>query len=102
MILMLIFNFDYAKIPNFYFHCTGSLAFSVLMGTTVFLLFLLCCKKGTVFKIFTFTTAAILLSDLVLLFIFKETALIEALPIFAAYAMLNTVIFRRDKVEIKR
>ena len=102
MVLMLIFNFDYGKMPDYYFHCAGSLAFSVIMGTAVFLLFLLCYKKGFVFKAYTYVTAAILLSDLVLLFIFKENALIEALPIFAAYIMLTTVNLRRDKVEIKR
>ena len=65
-------------------------------------MFLLCYKKALIFKIFTYLTAAILLTDLAMLIVFKENALIEALPIFAGYIMLNAVIFRRDRIEVKR
>jgi hypothetical protein len=102
MALILAFDFDYSLKPDYYLHCTGSLAFSVIMGTTLFLLFLLNYKKSLMFKIFTYFTAAILLIDLALLIIIKENALIEALPIFAAYIMLTAVNMRREKVEIKR
>ena len=102
MSLTLAFDFDYDIIPDYYLHCSGSLAFSVIMGTTLFILFLLNYKRASVFKLLTFITAAILLIDLLLLIIFKENALIEALPIFAAYIMLSVVNARRDKIEIKR
>ncbi len=99
--LTLAFDFKYEKMPDYNLHCTGSLTFSVVMGFTLFLLFLLCYKKAKLFKILTYLTAAILLTDLLMLIIFKENALIEALPIFAGYIMLNTVLFRRDKLEVK-
>jgi len=102
MILFLCFDFDYDNKLSYYLHCTGSLLFSVVMGTTIFLLFLLCYKKALVFKVLTYLCAATLIIDLVMLLIFKENALIEALPIFAGFIMLNTVILRRDKVEIKQ
>ncbi len=100
--LFLIFEFDYDIMPDYYLHCAGSLAFSVVMGTTMFLLFLLCYKKGLIFKVFTFMSASMLLIDLVMLLIFKENALIEALPIFAGYIMLSIVNLRRDRIEIKQ
>jgi len=102
MVLFLTFNFDYDNKTSYYLHCAGSLSFSVIMGTTIFLLFLLCFKKGLIFRILTFLCAAILLTDLFMLLIFKENALIEVLPIFAGFIMLNTVIFRRDKIETKQ
>lgn len=102
MALTLGFDFEYDKKPDYYFHCVGSLLFSVITGITVFLLFLLCYKKGTMFKIFTYVTALILLADFVLLLIYKETGLIEVVPIFAGIIMLNATNFRRDRVEITR
>ena len=102
MVLFLRFDFLYNVYPDYYLHCAGSLTFSVVMGTTLFLLFLLCYKKGTVFKIFTYLTAAVLLTDFILLLIFKETALIETLPIFAGYIMLSIVNLRRERIEIKQ
>ena len=102
MTLFLIFDFDYDIMPDYYIHCAGSLAFSVVMGTTMFLLFLLCYKKGFVFKSLTYLSAVVLLIDLLMLVIFKENALIEALPIFAGYIMLSTINLRRDKIEIKQ
>ena len=102
MALTLIFRFDYNIKPDYYFHCAGSLVFSVVTGATVFILFALCYNKAVIFKVLTFITGAILICDLVFLLIFKETGIIEALPIFAGYAMLSAVNLRRDKVELKR
>lgn len=102
MALTLLFNFDYDLKPDYYFHCVGSLLFSAIMGVTIFLLFLLSYKKGKLFVVFTFASAGILLVDLVLLLIFKETGLIEVVPIFAGYIMLSSVNLRRDRVEITR
>lgn len=102
MILTLCFDFDFSKKPDYYIHCIGSLTFSAVMGFTIFLLFLLCCKKDKMFRAFTFITAGILITDLILLFIFKETGLIEAVPIFAGYILLAATNLRRDKIEAYR
>ncbi len=102
MILTLCFDFDYSLKPDYYIHCIGSLTFSAVMGITIFLLFLLCCNKGLIFRVFTFITAGILITDLILLLIFKETGLIEAVPIFAGYVLLSIINLRRDKVEALR
>lgn len=102
MLLTLCFDFDYDKKLQYILHCAGSLTFSVVMGITIFLLFVLCYKKSVMFKIFTVITAIILLVDLVFLLIYKETALIEVLPIFAGYLLLGIVNFREEKIGITR
>jgi uncharacterized membrane protein len=102
MILTLSFNFEYNKYPDYYLHCIGSLGFSAIMGVNIFILFASNYKKGNLFKAFTFISAGILLTDLICLLIFKETALIEVLPIFAGYILLCITNLRRDKVEAKR
>ncbi len=99
MALTLAFRFDYDIMPDYYFHCVGSLLFSVVTGVTIFVLFLLNYKKCRLFKIFTYLTAAILLVDFVLLLIFKETGLIEIVPVFAGYIMLSATNMRRERVE---
>lgn len=102
MMLTLAFDFDYDKKVQYFLHCTGSLAFSGIMGVVVFLLFLLNHKKGLIFRLFTYASGIILIIDLICLLILKETAMIEAVPIFAGYIMLCTVNLRREKIEIKR
>lgn len=102
MVLTLCFDFDYDIKPDYYFHCVGSLAFSVVTGATIFILFLLNYKKGSIYKIFTYLTATILLVDLILLLIFKETGLIEIVPVFAGYIMLSVINMRRERVEITK
>lgn len=100
MVLTLAFDFDYDKKLQYFLHCAGSLTFSAIMGITVFLLFLFNHKKAEIFKIFTYVSGLILIADLICLLIFKETAMIETVPIFAGYIMLGTVNLRREKVEI--
>lgn len=102
MALTLIFDFDYDIKPDYYFHCFGSLMFSVVMGVTIFVLFVLCFAKSHVFEAFTYITAFILLADLTLLLIYKETALIEVFPIFSGYIMLTISNLRRDKIEVNK
>lgn len=102
MILTLTNDFDFDKKVQYFLHCGGSLTFSAVTGITIFLFFLLNYKKDVLFKIFTYITAAILIADLICLLIFKETGLIEALPIFAGYLLLGTVNLRREKVELTR
>ncbi|MBQ9516815.1 MAG: hypothetical protein IJR60_01895 [Eubacterium sp.] len=102
MLLTLMFDFEYRKMPDYYLHCAGSLAFSAVTGGAVLILFILTYKKAKMFCAFTWITGIILASDLICLLIFKETGLIEALPVFAGYLMLGLTNLRRDKVEIKR
>ncbi len=97
MAMTLIFRFDYDIKPDYYYHCAGSLMFSISMGINVFLLFLLSKRKAL-----CTVTALILISDIIFLIIFKETGLIEAVPIFAGIIMLNIYIFRGEKIEAAR
>lgn len=99
MILTLCFDFDYYAKPDYYFHCIGSLLFSAIMGVTIFILFFLIKNQSRIYLIFTYITAIILITDLIFLLIFKETGLIEALPIFAGYVLLGITNLRRDKIE---
>jgi presenilin-like A22 family membrane protease len=102
MILTLSFDFDFDKKTDYYLHCIGSLTFSVVMGVTIFILFVICYNKDKIFRFFTFVTAGILLVDLVCLIIFKENALIEVIPVFAGYVMLSTVNMRGNSLETVR
>ncbi|MCR5207280.1 MAG: hypothetical protein K6C14_02235 [Eubacterium sp.] len=97
MALTLIFRFDYDIKPDYYLHCAGSLLFSAVTGVSVFLLFAL--KKE---KTLAGLTALILTGDLICLLIFKETGLIEALPIIAGLIMLTYSNLRRDGIEASR
>lgn len=96
MALTLSCDFDYSKHSEYLAHCIGSLAFSAVTGTLVFLLFLL-----TKRYIRASICAIILLVDLVLLLIFKETALIEIVPIFAGYILLLTYNFEKERILIE-
>lgn len=102
MLLTLVFVFDYNVKPDYYFHCAGSLMFSAVTGAAVLILFILAYKKATLFRIFAWATGIILAADFVCLLIFKETGLIEALPVFAGYIMLAISNMRSEKVEIKQ
>lgn len=95
IILTLCFDFDYNKHTQYLLHCTGSLTFSAVMGVTVFLLFFL--SKSYYLAA---VSAAILITDLILLIIFKETAFIELMPIFSGYIMLNIHSLREEKKHI--
>lgn len=98
IILTVCFDFDYNKQTEYWLHCIGSLAFSASMGITVFLLLLLSKKY-----ILTAICGVVLISDLVLLIIFKETAFIELYPIITGYILLNlnNYIKGRERLEIK-
>lgn len=102
MTLTLINRFDYDIKFEYYLHCTGSLLFSASTGVCIFLLFFLLKSREKIYLIFCIITATILLIDLICLIIFKETGLIEALPIFAGYILLTVTNLRRDRVEIRR
>ena len=73
------------------------MAFSIISGITVFLLFLLCFRRGVIFRVFTLVTALTLICDTVFLIIYKETGLIESVPIIIAYIMLCTVNMLKEK-----
>lgn len=83
MLLTLTCDFDYSKYSQYIAHCIGSLVFSAVSGILVFLLFLL--KKEYRMSAIT---GLILIGDLIFLILFKETALIEIIPIFYGYIML--------------
>ncbi len=88
MALTLFCDFDYLKRTEYLLHCAGSLTFSVLTGVCVFLIFLLNYKNGRLYAVFTYIVGAILLCDLALLLIFKQTALIEAVPVLFALVIM--------------
>lgn len=96
MILTLGCDFDYNIYPQYLAHCIGSLAFSAVTGIAVFLLFVL--TKNYISAVIC---GVVLLSDLVLLFIFKETALIEIVPIFVGYILLLVHNLRGEKIKIE-
>lgn len=96
MILTICFDFDYSKHTEYVLHCAGSLTFSAVMGITVFLLFLL--SKN---YMFTVISGAVLITDLILLIIFKETALIELMPILSGYIMLCIHNLKKENVKIE-
>ena len=65
------------------------------MGITVFLLFLL--SKS---YILAAISGVVLIADLVLLLIFKETAIIELMPIFTGYILMSIHNFKKEKILI--
>lgn len=99
MLLTLSCDFNYDKYSQYILHCIGSLTFSALMGILVLLLFIL--KKNWLFSLIS---AAILIVDLILLLIYKETALIEITPIFVGFAMLliNNLGKEKERIGIKQ
>ncbi len=96
MALTLCCDFDYSVYPQYLAHCIGSLTFSAVTGITVFLLFVL--TKNYISAVIC---GAVLLTDLVLLIIFKETALIEVVPVFVGYALLLIHNLKGEKVKIE-
>lgn len=96
MVLTVSCDFDYSKHTEYLLHCIGSLGFSIVTGVTVFLLFLL--KRN---YIFTVITAVILVGDTVLLIIFKETALIELVPIIAGLIMLTVHNLGKERIAVE-
>lgn len=98
MILTLSCKFDFSLKLQYYLHCAGSLTFSIITGICVFALYLLNFRKSFTYKIVTIITGSILVADGILLLIFKQNALIEAVPIiFALIAMPLTIFKEKDK-----
>jgi len=93
MLLTAVCDFDYALRLQYYLHCAGSLTFSAITGIMVFLLFLYQIRKSTLHKITAVTIGIILISDFILLLIYKETALIEAVPILFGLIVLPVFNF---------
>ncbi|MDE5604290.1 MAG: hypothetical protein K2I73_01765 [Eubacterium sp.] len=93
MSLTLSCDFDYSIYIQYVLHCFGSLLFSVSTGTCVFLLFFLNYKRNKMFSVFTIIIGFILIADLILLLIFKETALIESVPVLFALIILPVLNF---------
>lgn len=102
MIFTLFFKFDYFLKVQYIMHCSGSLIFSVCTGIEVFITYLYGAKKNTFNTVLTVIIAVILITDLILLIIFKQNALIEAVPvIFALIAMPVTLVYNTIKKESK-
>lgn len=93
MFLTLICDFDYSIYIQYILHCIGSMLFSVSTGICVFLLFFLNYKRNKLFSVFTYIIGSILIIDLILLLIFKENALIEAVPVLFALIILPVLNF---------
>ena len=96
MVLTLTCRFEYSNFPVYMAHCVGSLTFSAVMGVSVFLLFQL--TKRYVSAVIS---GVVLLADLVLLLIYKETALIEVVPVFVGYVLLLINNLRKENVKIE-
>ena len=86
-------DYDFAKKTEYILHCVGALTFSAATGFCVFMLFLLNYKRGKLFAVFTYVIGAILITDLMLLIIIKENALIETAPIIFALILLPVLNF---------
>lgn len=96
-IMLTVFcDFDYDKRVQYILHCAGSLTFSAVTGICVFLLFLL--NKRYISAVIC---AVVLIVDLICLFIFKETALIEIIPIFTGYILLLNSNLRKERKTIE-
>lgn len=88
MLMTLIFKFDYSLKMQYLLHCSGSLIFSVFTGIEVFITYMYGFKKNTFNAVLTVIIGLILITDLILLIIFKQNALIEGLPIIFALAVM--------------
>lgn len=100
IILTVTCRFDYSLPVQYYLHCTGSLCFSGLTGFSVFLIYIRSYKKSLFFKILSFIIGLLLITDLILLLIYKETALIEAIPIiFGLIIMPITILTDKTNKE---
>lgn len=88
MMLTIFCDFDYSLRTQYYLHCAGSLTFSAITGILVFILFLYQFHKNNIYKALTIIIGSILVIDLILLIIFQETALIEAVPIIFGLIIL--------------
>ena len=101
MILTITCRFDYSLKAEYYLHCTGSLCFSALTGISVFSVFLISFKKSNYFKVLTIIIGLILIVDLVLLLIYKETALIEAIPVLFGLIILPVTALKYRNINQK-
>ncbi len=102
MIFTLVFKFDYSLRAQYFLHCAGSLIFSVCTGASVFITYLYGFKRSVLNAVLTVIIAFILCADFILLLIFKQNALIEAVPvIFALIAMPVTIAAETVKKKSK-
>ncbi len=99
MAMTLIFKFDYSLRVQYLLHCAGSLIFSVCTGICVFITYLYNFKKSLFFSVFTVLIGLILVTDLIFLLIFKQNALIEALPVIFALVLIPITLYIPVKKE---
>ncbi len=98
MALTVCCPFDFERHTLWLLHCIGSLAFSVLSGVAIFLCFLFPFKKGRFWQCATVFWAALMIGDLLLLLIYKETGLTEAAPVLTGVVLLNIAIYQKERV----
>lgn len=92
ILFTLIFKFEYSLRTQYLLHCSGSLIFSVCTGIAVFITYMYGFKKNIFNAVFTVLIGTILITDLVLLIIFKQNALIKALPVIFALAVMPVTL----------
>ncbi len=98
MAITLTCRFDKIYGFEYYLHCAGSLAFSIITSVVVFTYYLLNFKKHIFYGASTIIIGVLLITDLIFLIIYKQNALIEAIPIlFALIIMPVTLLFIKDK-----
>lgn len=88
MLLTAVCDFDYSLKVQYYLHCAGSLSFSAISGVMVFLLLLFQKNKSKFHRVTTIIIGTILTGDFILLLIFQENALIEAVPVIFGLIIL--------------
>ncbi len=98
MALTVCCPFDFVRHTLWLLHCIGSLTFSVLSGIAIFLCFLFSFEKGRFWQYASVFWAALMIVDLILLLIYKETGLIEAVPVLIGVVLLNIAIYQKEKV----
>lgn len=98
MVLTVCCPFEFERHTLWLLHCIGSLAFSVLSGVAIFLCFFVFIQKGRFWQCATVFWAALMIGDLILLLIYKETGLIEAMPVLTGVVLLNIAIYQKEKV----
>lgn len=98
MVLTVCCPFDFQRHTLWLLHCIGSLTFSTLSGIAIFLCFLFLSKKRRAWLCAAVFWAALLIGDFILLLIYKETGLIEAVPVLIGVALLNIAIYQKEKV----
>lgn len=102
IIFTVVFKFDYSLKFQYFMHCAGSLTFSVCTAIAVFITYLSGFKISKFNAVLTVAVGTISTADLILLIIYKQTALIEGLPVIFALAAMPVSIYVNDSKQRKK